>query len=619
MSAESRGKLFLNIIWHQHQPLYLEPELDQLQGPWVRTHGTKDYYDMAAILQQYANVHCTINLTSSLLIQLQQYYVERLQPFLRVRNNRIDTKKFFSTWKGKTDPWIDLALIPAKDFSEQELNFLLHNAWNALHITDIMLARFPQYKLLKEKFGRKEKLSEQELREIKFWFFLAYFDPDFLEQEVMLPDNSIVDLRDIVAKRSEGMYELTRTITEDDCSRIVAETVKVLANIIPIHKKLQYYPGSHRGQIEITTTPFYHPILPLLHDSDLARICQPDHPMPQRYSFPEDADAQVIRANQYYKKLFGTTPKGMWPAEGSVAHEIIPAFADNGIQWIAADEKILYRSTPGDLPAYYPFRVTAENVGSVAIVFRNTSLSDKIGFVYQHYKGHDAAEDFIQNILRYKPGPDEEDRLLTVILDGENAWEWYRYDNDGKEFLHSLYQKLSLLYESGEVTTVTMSEYISGNPSRGILPHPVSSMRTIEHLFPGSWINANFDTWIGNPEKNKAWEYLLTARNDLEQSGIAPPKPSALLPNEGTKQWFRYKAWDEMYAAEGSDWFWWYGTQQYVPGGTAPFDKAFMTHLNNVYKYAKLAGGSMPQRTFDPIVTRQDTGWIQQGTMIQNS
>src|SRR6267378_4225228 len=170
---DRNGTLYLNLIWHQHQPLYLDPELDQLRGPWVRTHGTKDYYDMASMLEGFPGVHCTFNLTSSLLQQLQCYYLDRLRPFVDVRKNRVDDKGFLRAWKGKTDPWIDL------------------------YITDVMIERFPEYKALKEKRVRGQQLSEQDLRGIKFWFFLAYFDPDFLNGRVALVDGTAVDLTDI--------------------------------------------------------------------------------------------------------------------------------------------------------------------------------------------------------------------------------------------------------------------------------------------------------------------------------------------------------------------------------------------------------------------------------------
>ena len=192
--------LYLNIIWHQHQPLYLDPGSDQLQGPWVRTHGTKDYYDMVSLVQRYPNVHLTVNLTSSLMVQLEEYYVARLKPSVNLRKNRIDSKKYFATYGGKTDPWIDLALKPTSRFTARDLKFLLTNVWNAFSVSDPIIGRFPEYQSLREKFRRVgvKGMSEQDLRETKFWFCLANFDPDFLEQKMTLASGSKINLSDLL-------------------------------------------------------------------------------------------------------------------------------------------------------------------------------------------------------------------------------------------------------------------------------------------------------------------------------------------------------------------------------------------------------------------------------------
>jgi alpha-amylase/alpha-mannosidase (GH57 family) len=252
------------------------------------------------------------------------------------------------------------------------------------------------------------------------------------------------------------------------------------------------------------------------------------------------------------------------------------------------------------------------------VVFRETELSDKIGFVYKNYEGEYAADDFIRGVLKYVPNDDEPDRLLTVILDGENAWEWYRYDNDGKNFQNALYRKLSELFETRQVVTTTVTEYINGNPYRGVPAHPIQMLPKIEWLWPGSWINANYDTWIGEDEENRAWEYLLTARKDLEASGLSQPDPKKNSPKENTKSWYAFSAWESMYAAEGSDWFWWYGTDQNAPAGDKPFDLAYITHLRNIYKFARLAGAKMPKREFKPIITESLSGAPSQGTMAQS-
>lgn len=615
--------LYLNIIWHQHQPLYLDPGSDQLQGPWVRTHGTKDYYDMVSILEKYPSIHCTVNLTSSLLHQLEEYYLKRLKPFVDVKKNHVNAKQYFAKYGGKTDPWIDLALKHTKDFTAKDLEFLLTNVWNAFGISGVILNRFPEYKALQERFKAlgARGLSEQEMREIKFWFYLAYFDPDFLEGKVKLATGTTVDLTDLIKQEEDGTYRLRKTIAEGECNRIVAETYKVLEAIIPLHKKMMYRSSRHSGQVEIITTPYYHPILPLVYDSDLAKLCQPNDPMPSRFFFPKDAEAQVAKAVAYFKKKFGVAPTGMWPAEGSVAHDIVAVLANHGITWVATDEKILSRSKPEGRSKFHPYALYGANGADhpVAIVFRDTELSDKIGFVYQNYEGEAAADDFIRHVVSCAPAEGEPDRLLTVILDGENAWEWYHRDNDGKTFQNALYRKLTKLHESGQVITSTVTEYIKGNPRRGIPAHPIESMTRLEWLWPGSWINANYDTWIGEDEENRAWEYLLAARVDLESSGLKQPDPHAPEPKKNTKGWYAYRAWESMYAAEGSDWFWWYGTDQTAPAGDKPFDLAYITHLDNIYKFVRLAGGTMPDRNFQPIV-RDETGGLRpsRGTMAQS-
>ncbi len=623
-ATPDKKPVYLNIIWHQHQPLYVDPGTDQLQGPWVRTHATKDYYDMAAMLGQFPDIHCNINLTSSLLHQLREYYVKRLEPFVDTKNSRVDVNGLWKQWKGRTDPWIDLALKPTSEFTKEDKDHLYRNVWNAFGISEVMIERFPEYAALKKKLDVDQMpggdlFNEQQMREIKFFFYAAYFDPDFFVGPIRLADGSTCDLSDLIGFRS-GKYYLRRNIEEADCNRIVAEAYKVMANIIPVHKELMYTSKTNKGQIEVITTPYYHPILPLIYDSGLAKICQPDDRHPSRYSFPTDANAQIVKAVMMYTEVFDRAPTGMWPGEGSIAQQVLSLLRKNGILWTASDVRVLKKSTPQDQPNTSAYRFpTGDGAASMALVFRDTELSDRIGFKYQTYKGEEAAEDFIQSILTFAPSRNEDDVLITVILDGENAWEWYREDIDGKQFLNALYRKLSRLYESKQIVTTTMTEYLTGNKSRGITPHPVESLPAIKQLWPGSWINGNYDTWIGEEEENVAWEYLLRARTDLEKSGIKQPDPRRAAPKSGSKEYYPYQAWEAMYAAEGSDWFWWYGTDQSAPAGDEPFDIAFRTHLENMYKFAGLAGSTILSPGFDPILKAGNSSAGGQGTMAKST
>jgi alpha-amylase/alpha-mannosidase (GH57 family) len=610
-----RKPVFLNIVWHQHQPSYVNPETDQLTGPWVRTHATKDYYDMAAMLLKYPEVHCTINLTSSLLLQLREYYLARLGPSVNTAANTVNVTRFWKYWKGKTDPWIDIALTPAGKYTTEDKGYIYRNAWNAFGMSQVMIERFPRYLALKQRVtpenkNRDDLFTPGELREVIFWFYLAHFDPDFLRGPVQLPGGTVCDLSGYVEEHADGTFTLRRVLKDADNMRMVAEAYKVAAAIIPVHKQLRYDPERREGQIDIITTPYYHPILPLIYDSDLARTCQPGDSLPMRFSFPEDAEAQVVKAVKMYAAIFGAPPSGMWPGEGSVAQPVLEILRKNGILWTASDARVLQRSEPHGVPNTTAYRFPA-GADSMVLVFRDTELSDRIGFKYQSLDGEAAAEDFVRSILSFAPRKDERDVLITVILDGENAWEWYRKDNDGKQFLHALYRKLAALYRQRSITTTTMIEYIRGNTSRDVPAHPVGSLPSMSWLWPGSWINGNYDTWIGEPEENRAWEYLLQARTDLAQSGVPRPDPSEAPPQPGSRSWNAYRAWEEIYASEGSDWFWWFGSDQTAPAGDKPFDDGYRLHLQNVYRFARLAGGSMPDRTFAPIIT--DTPSLPEG------
>ncbi|MCK6547108.1 hypothetical protein L6R52_14760 [Myxococcota bacterium] len=604
------GKLHLAIIWHQHQPLYVEPNGDYLRGPWVRKHAVKDYYDMAAMLGAYPDVHVMVNLTPVLLYQLERYYLDRLRPFVNLAEGTVDTAGYFAQLGAEndtpiTDPWVDLLLRPTPtpgELSDAERGWLWADDWNTFSIADALISRFPAYAALRTKKNTNPaSLTQADLLAAKLWFQLAWFDPDFLRGPVTLPDGSIVDLSDVVTEDANGRFTLDVPPSEALCQRLVVEEYKVMANVVAAHKQLMWDVEAKTGQIEVMTTPFFHPILPLLVDSDLAKIAMPSTALPsQRFQQPQDARDHVAKARDLFEAQFEKPMTGMWPAEGSVAEAVVPLFQEAGVRWIATDRRVLERSTPMDQPIYSPYRVDVDDVvgdgggtdDELAIVFRDTELSDKLGFFYQGSPPSVNVADFMGSLEKHLPTYGT-DHLLTVILDGENAWEHYLLDHDAKGFLNGMYAAITEAQDAGALRTVTITEYLDGNPARGVEPHPVRTLPELEPLWAGSWISGNYSTWIGEDEENLAWDYLATVRADLarfEGQGLARPVVGAAPPAPGTPAFWAAQAWQAMYAAEGSDWFWWYGSDQTAAGGDDPFDRIFIETLKDVYRNARRAG-----------------------------
>jgi alpha-amylase/alpha-mannosidase (GH57 family) len=538
-------KLYLAIMWHQHQPIYkdtgLSSQIGSYRYPWVRLHAIRDYYSMAALVAQHHALHITINLTPSLLWQLEDYLK-----------------------KGATDRVLDLTLKPSENLTSTEREEILSTFFDADWHNQIF--PHPRYKELFVKRRGGESFKTEDVRDLQMWFSLAWFGKEFRDGKVDLTTGETVSVQRYVKKGHD--------FSAKDIESMVDEQYKIMRAIIPIHRQLQ-----ERGQIEVSTTPFYHPILPLLIDTDDATIDRPGAKHPRRFSFPEDAEAQVQLAVDYYIKYFGQPPYGMWPAEGAVSQSVVPVFSKYNVRWIASDKGVLAKSGQWGYEVENPNIIcqpyrAEENNDAVTIFFRDTELSDKIGFYYYGYADPEqAARDFITNIknhfVRHVSG--EEDRVLSVILDGENAWGSYR--DDARPFLHSLY---GLLEDDNEIQTVTFSEYLAGNPSNDVHPHPIASQKKVHNLFTGSWIDesasrpgVDLGTWIGEEEENRGWELLRQARNFLNDEGVTYEKNPA--------------AFEALYASEGSDWFWWFGKDQ-DSGNDEEFDDLFRTHLKNIYR-----------------------------------
>jgi len=634
-SGPVKATLFLNMVWHQHQPSYLDPTKDELQGPWVRKHAQKDYYDMTAMLVAFPKVHLNVNLTSSLLTQLERY-VDALGPYVNVAQGTVDEPGFLGAHEGHTDPWVDLLLkdtpVPAA-LTEPERDRYYAGVWSFKSISEVLRSFFPEYEALLARDAAT--YTKYDLALLKVWFEVAWMDPSFFHATTIeMKDGPVaIDLSDVVTEEG-GRYRLNAKYTDTTiaeatriadleklANRMVAEEYKIMAGVFVIHQKMMAN-ASPAPQVEVLTTPFFHPILPLLFNTDLAKVGQPADPLPEpAFAYPEDAALQIAMAVEYYTGVFGRAPRGMWPSEGAVAEEIVPALAANGIEWIATDRQVLDRGLPG-ASHLRPYMIDGDTVvgngGSDAddlmIVFRDTEISDKVGFFYQSQPPGENIADFMLSVIGKAGNYGEPQRLLSVILDGENAWEWYSKDHDAKQFLEGLYTSLTQAYNAGAVITVTGGEYIDGNAGRNVPAHPVTAMTEYENLIPGSWIGGRLDTWIGEPEENLAWVYLKTARDEMEAAKaqlepiLGMPESYLVPPVEGGTKLAWWRAWRNVLSAEGSDWFWWYGSDQTAAGGDdSPFDDIFRAQLIAAYTELNTAltgegFEAVPVPAFSPIL-----------------
>ena len=397
---------------------------------------------------------------------------------------------------GATDTHLTLSRRPADGLDEDDACYVLDNFFMAY--PDTMIRPHPRYHelyLMRSSWDSSAKQAlhrfrPRDLRDLQVWSNLAWVHPLLFEKDPELAEF-----------KAKGRY-----YTEEEKQWFLDKQRELVARVIPLHREL-----AERGQVELTTTPYYHPILPLLLDKTLAREAMPDVTLPAyRGGYPEDAAVHVRRAVESHIRLFGERPRGMWPSEGSVCQAMIPLLAEHGIEWIATDEEILGCSTDGKVGRdsrghvrhpellYRAWKVH-EAGHELAIVFRDHSMSDQVGFHYQRSPGPVAAADFLGKVraigdaCRHNPAT-----LVPVILDGENCWEYY--PDGGVSFLRSLYQGGRA---TPRIRPVKIGEFLREHPPADTLPR----------LFAGSWISHNFAIWIGHPEDNRGWDALHAARD----------------------------------------------------------------------------------------------------------
>ena len=596
--------VYVAFLWHFHQPSYWDPIRQMESMPWVRLHSIKGYSDMAEALEKHPQVKANVNVVPSLLDR-----------WVGLADN------------GFEDEYFQMATIPATDLKPEEKEFLLLRFFQANW--DTMINPYPRYHQLLVKRGHRltpsrlsaavEGFSNDDFRDLQVWFDLSWFGYS-------------------AAERFQEIRELRhqdRGFTEEDKVTVQKLQQQVISELIPRYKRLW-----ESGQVEITTTPYYHPILPLLVDNQCARQGLPREPMPtEHFQAPEDAKVHLERAVARIEEIMGKRPVGLWPSEGSVSKEALQLAAETGFQWAASDEGILFQTLGKSREAsllYQPYLLQTEP--PIAMVFRDHGLSDAIGFRYSKLTAAQAMQEFLGHlrVIERSFRKEKKEPLVSVILDGENPWEYF--PDGGKGFLSQLYDGLE---STAIISTVSVSDYLANNP-------PKERLTTI---FPGSWINGNFRVWIGDKEKNQAWDLLARTRKMLAGEGtcqhtiladegvcqrmdappLVPPRGAggkgcfaslamtpplySPLPRRGEEEDLtkhvppngdppyvppcnsRGDAWEALYRAEGSDWFWWFGDIN-NSDNDAEFDRLFRNNLKEIYK---LLGKAIPLELERPI------------------
>ncbi|MBN2081111.1 hypothetical protein JW859_02770, partial [bacterium] len=517
----------LNLLWHQHQPDYRHPTSGEVILPWVRLHAVKGYADLLAVLKRYDSAAMTVNFSGILLEQLQQY-----------------------AQNGVTDMFARLSSQPAAGLAQEERAFVLKHFFSGNPRTlirphlryDQLLAKRNSLVRLVGFEDAIAKFTDQELTDILVWFNLAWIG--FTGQQRC-------DVIDLIAQGREYSHEQQLQVLEihHEIAREVLGGYQELAD---------------QGQIELTFTPYHHPILPLLIDLAGEGHHNDADPLPD-YRYPQDAEEQVRRGMHWYQQCFGRMPRGAWPAEGSVSDAALGVFASAGVEWVATDQQNLPHECRGPLDHLAP-RLWQGNGSRLTVFFRDTRLADNIGFEYAGWTGRVAGRHFVNMVKAMADQAQAAEPVVTVALDGENPWEGY--PDGGEGFLCALIEEVAAHPEM-QFSTPGRLLAAGGYPA-------------IDHVSAGSWINGNFDIWSRHAETRTAWRRLAQARLDLIDI-------------------CHDKIYDHLLAAEGSDWFWWYG-DDFNTEQAEQFDELFRAHLISAYT---AAGREVPDELYAPIISER--------------
>ncbi len=545
-------KLRLVLCWHMHQPDYRNSLNGQFELPWTYLHAIKDYTDMAWHLEQHPDVACVVNFVPSLVEQLEDYCNQFKTGSMRDPLLHLLAKK-------------ELGLITV-----DERQLILTACFRSNNSK--MIEPFPAYhrlyltysSLTEQEASLEQYLSPQFLGDLLVWYHLAW-----MGESVRRTYNLVQRL---MKQGNLYTYEDRKALSD-----LIGELIKQL---IPRYRALQ-----ETARIELSTTPFYHPMLPLLLDFGTAREAMPEITLPSTQKYPggyQRAQAQMADGLAHHLGCFGQRARGVWPSEGGVSAVTLDILASQGCEWTASGENVLVNSlshgtgkpaTERSAYLYQPYRYATGN-GEILCFFRDDRLSDKIGFEYATWDSQDAVSDFINTLEGIYAAADSiSDPVVTIILDGENAWEHYPYN--GYYFHSKLYQALQ---DHPFIVTTTFSECVDN------LKTTAPKLNT---LVSGSWVYGTFSTWIGSPDKNAAWDLLVDAKKNYDQV-IAEGQ---LTPDE------QRQATRQLSICEGSDWFWWFGDYN-AAKSVQSFDHLFRLNLSNLYHLLQLPA---PNALLDPI------------------
>jgi alpha-amylase/alpha-mannosidase (GH57 family) len=523
--------LTLVLLWHMHQPEFRDVTTGGYRLPWTGLHAIKDYTDMAAHLERHPRMRCVVNFVPVLLDQLEDYADQVTTGAIR-------------------DPLLALLVRDERTpLTADERATTLSACFRGN--AEKMIEPFAGYRRLRDlhRFAEirdvVDYLGDAYLRDLVTWYFLSWTGESVRRDHVLVAR---------LMRKGSGF-------TATDRAELFALIASLLRDLLPRWRQL-----AQSGQIELSSTPAFHPIGPLLIDFATARERDATLPLPAASRYPDGAarfDTHVVAALDSHARRFGQAPAGLWPAEGALCDGTLAAFARRGVRWTASGHAVLAGSVPaGRADAHRGWRVG--DAGPVCF-FRDDRLSDLIGFEYSRWHGEEAAAHFVGELERIaEAAPDDAPPVVSVILDGENAWEWFPYN--GWYFLDALYERLA---DHPTITATTFSD---------VLDRGLDRAAGLDHLVAGSWVHGTLTTWIGSPDKNRAWDLLCDAKRAHDRvvaaGGLSDAQRDAIT--------------QQLAVCEGSDWFWWFGDYN-PPEAVTEMDRVYRANLARLYALLGLA------------------------------